>query len=69
MTAQMGNAYHNLPGIHNGSEIISEYQRLIEVKNKDINEYNSIRDGMLKHCELDTLSMVEILKVLKDAIK
>lgn len=65
----MEEAYHNLPIVHNGGEAKSEYLKLIELKDKDINEYNRIREGMLKYCELDTLSMVEILKVLRNALK
>ncbi len=64
----MAEAYHNLSVVHNGGEAKTEYARLMEVKDKDKDEYERIRTGMLEYCKLDTLSMVEILKVLKSAI-
>jgi len=61
---QLANAYHDLPGVHNGSEAQVAFPKLISIKNNSL-EYLKMRSSMLKYCELDTLSMVEILKTLK----
>ena len=39
-----------------------------KLMNMEGNEYKETREGMLKYCELDTWSMVEILKVLYKVI-
>lgn len=62
----MEDNYHNLPVVHNGGEALSMFPKLIELKGTK--EYLDVRYGMLKYCELDTLSMVEILKVLKKSV-
>ncbi|MBR6934837.1 MAG: DUF2779 domain-containing protein [Clostridia bacterium] len=62
----MAEAYHRLPVVHNGYEALSMFPRLIALKGMP--EYAAVRKGMLAYCELDTRSMVEILKVLRAAI-
>lgn len=64
---KMEDAYHALPFVHNGGEAMTAFPKMMEGKRDE--EYQRNRIGMLKYCELDTLSMVEILKVLWDAIK
>lgn len=63
----MEDAYHALPFVHNGGEAMTAFPKMMENKNDP--KYQEKREGMLRYCELDTLSMVEILKVLWDAIK
>ena len=62
----MENAFHNLPVVHNGGEALSMFPRLVKMTGK---EYEETRNGMLKYCELDTLSMVEILKILYKVVE
>jgi len=62
----MEEAYHNLPVVHNGGEALSMFPKLVKMTGK---EYEDTRWGMLKYCELDTWSMVEILKVLYEEVK
>ena len=61
----MENAYHALPLVHDGKEALAMFKKLMATK--DPIELNRIRQGMLEYCKLDTLSMVKILRVLKDA--
>lgn len=63
----MEEAYHNLPLVHNGAEALAMFPKLIELKGTK--EYNFVRNAMLEYCKLDTLSMVEILKQLRNKIK
>ena len=63
----MKDAYKNLDIIHNGGEALTYFHKMIHTKDKE--EKERIRNSMLKYCELDTLSMVEILKVLKESVK
>lgn len=63
----MENAYHELPYVHNGGEAMTEFPKMMEMDRNE--DYQKKRKGMLSYCELDTLSMVEILKVLWAAIK
>ncbi|MDY5983198.1 MAG: hypothetical protein SPJ17_05830 [Anaeroplasma sp.] len=64
----MKNAYHNLSVVHKGDEALIIFFKMLELKEKDNNEYERIRKGMLEYCELDTKSMVEILAVLRKSI-
>lgn len=57
----MEEAYHELPVVHNGGEALTMFLKLVKMTGE---EYQKTRDGMLKYCELDTWSMVEILKVV-----
>ena len=55
--------YHNLEGIHNGSEAMESYANL---DNYSKEEQEVIRNNLLKYCELDTYAMVKIYKKLKE---
>jgi len=64
---EMEEAYHNLPVVHNGGEALTMFPKMIEMN--DINKRKYTRDGMLKYCELDTLSMVNVLNKLWEVVK
>ena len=55
--------YHNLEGIHNGSEAMNSYANLANYSKE---EQEIIRNNLLKYCQLDTYAMVKIYKKLKD---
>ena len=55
--------YHNLEGIHNGSEAMDSYANL---GNYSKEEQEIIRNNLLKYCELDTYAMVKIYVKLKE---
>ncbi|MCQ2792023.1 MAG: DUF2779 domain-containing protein [Bacilli bacterium] len=54
-------AYQELPGVHNGAEALSIFDVMLK---QEGNQRATTREGMLKYCELDTLSMVWILNKL-----
>ena len=54
--------YHALPVVHNGSEAMDIYPKMLEA---DPIEKERIRDGLLKYCCLDTLAMVKVLEKIK----
>ena len=58
--------YHALPVVHNGSEAMSIYPKMLEA---DPEEKQKIRDGLLQYCCLDTLAMVKVLRKLMAAVK
>lgn len=58
---QMAEAYHQLPVVHNGNEALTMYPKMIKMTGK---QYETIRQGMLDYCCLDTLSMVKVLDQL-----
>lgn len=53
--------YHNLEGIHNGGEAMSEFPAM---KEKTPEERAIIRHNLLKYCELDTYAMVKVWQEL-----
>ena len=55
--------YKNLELIHNGSEAMDSFQKII---NKTEEEQNYIRERLLRYCELDTYAMVKIYEKLKE---
>jgi len=57
-------ACKDLPVVHNGGEASSLWGNLPSFT--DRTEIDSIRRGLLEYCKLDTLAMVEILKVLRE---
>ncbi len=65
---KMEDAYHQLPIVHNGGEALAMFIPLV-TKLKGTPEYDKVRQGMLDYCCLDTLSMVEIMKVLRKAVE
>ena len=58
--------YSKLPGVKKGDEAMDIFPK---IKDKDAEEAEEIRKGLLKYCELDTYSMVKVFDKLKDAIK
>ena len=53
--------YHNLEGVHNGSEAMSTFANLINMTKQ---EQEIVRHNLLKYCELDTYAMVKIWQKL-----
>lgn len=53
--------YHNLDGVHNGSEAMDIFPR---IKNMPSDEAEKARRDLLKYCELDTFAMVKVLQAL-----
>ncbi|MBI9099033.1 MAG: DUF2779 domain-containing protein [Spirochaetaceae bacterium] len=65
LVPQMSDAYEKLHFIHNGTEAMNVFPRLIEMDKEERGKY---RKALLKYCELDTLAMVKILEVLRDSV-
>lgn len=65
MVPEMEDAYKKLD-INNGSKAMTAFANLPHVESKE--EREKIREDLLKYCELDTLSMVEIHKALKETV-
>ncbi|WP_104749298.1 DUF2779 domain-containing protein [Helicobacter cynogastricus] len=59
-------AYKNLELVHNGTEAMEVYERMPQMPKKEQEKY---KKALLEYCKLDTLAMVEVLKVLKIAVK
>ena len=57
--------YHNLPTVHNGSEASDAFARMGDLPPEEI---QTLRAGLLKYCELDTLAMVKLLDRLRDVV-
>ena len=55
--------YHNLDGIHNGSEAMTAFP---DLKNLPAEERETIRKNLLLYCKLDTYAMVKIWQKLKE---
>lgn len=53
--------YHNLEGVHNGSEAMDLFPR---IKDLPIDEQAKARYNLLKYCELDTYAMVKVWEEL-----
>jgi len=53
--------YHNLEGVHNGSEAMSLFPK---IKNMPVEEQKIARENLLKYCELDTFAMVKVWQEL-----
>ena len=58
--------YHNLEGVHNGSEAMATYANLGTFTKE---EQQKIRHNLLKYCELDTYAMVKIWEKLNEVVK
>ncbi len=54
--------YHNLDGVHNGSEAMDIFPRM---KNMPPEEREKARKNLLEYCKLDTYAMVKILRELE----
>lgn len=57
--------YHNLDGVHNGSEASAAFATMTAHTPEEIKE---IRNNLLKYCGLDTYAMVKVLGKLKEAV-
>ena len=55
--------YHNLPLIHDGGEAP---QAFLSLKGKSKEEQETIREGLLKYCGLDTYALVKIWEKFKE---
>ena len=53
--------YHNLEGVHNGSEAMSIFPR---IKDMLPDEQAQARENLLRYCELDTYAMVKVWQKL-----
>ena len=58
--------YHNLDGVHNGSEAMTIFPK---IKDMPPNEQQIARHNLLKYCELDTYAMVKVWEKLMEAVK
>lgn len=58
--------YHNLEQIHNGSEAMSIFPKIIYMPKE---EQETTRHNLLKYCELDTYAMVKIWEELKRVVE
>ncbi len=56
--------YHELEGIHNGTEAMSMYPKMKDIEPE---EREKIRRSLLAYCRLDTLAMVKVWEELKRA--
>jgi len=63
LAPHMADAYKELELVQNGGDAMNTFPKLIEMDDNTRIEY---KQALLKYCELDTLSMVEILKTLKN---
>lgn len=53
--------YHNLEGVHNGSEAMTLFPKIKDMPEK---EQKEARRNLLKYCELDTYAMVKVWEEL-----
>ena len=53
--------YHNLEGVHNGSEAMDIFPRIKDMSPEDA---ATARHNLLKYCELDTYAMVKVWEEL-----
>lgn len=58
--------YHNLDGVHNGSEASAVFADLV---NHTPEEIAVMRQNLLKYCGLDTYAMVMVLRKLKETVE
>ncbi len=58
--------YHNLEGVHNGSEAMNTFTNLGNLSKE---EQKVVRHNLLKYCELDTYAMVKIWDKLESITK
>ncbi len=58
--------YHNLEGVHNGSEAMTLFPKLKDLQQE---EQTIARKNLLKYCELDTYAMVKIFLKLVELNK
>ena len=58
--------YHNLEGIHNGSEAMTIFPK---IKDMPPEEQAVTRNNLLAYCKLDTYAMVKVWEALIEAVK
>ena len=58
--------YHNLEGIHNGSEAMSIFPKLSQMSPQEAAE---TRKNLLAYCKLDTYAMVKLWEKLIEVSK
>lgn len=58
--------YHNLEGVHNGSEAMSSYANMASLPKK---EQEILKHNLLEYCKLDTYAMVKIYEKLKEVVE
>lgn len=58
--------YHNLEGVHNGSEASASFAEMV---NHTPEEIDKMRENLLKYCGLDTYAMVKVLNKLKSLVE
>ena len=57
--------YHNLEGVHNGTEASATFAEMADMEPDKLEEY---REYLLKYCGLDTYAMVKVWEKLKRVI-
>lgn len=57
--------YHNLEGVHNGSEASDTFKRMATMSAEELEEY---RQYLLKYCGLDTFAMVKVWEKLNESV-
>ena len=62
----MNDAYSNLDHVHNGGEAMNAFAKLDNMTDKE--EIKSLRESLLRYCELDTLAMAKILEKLRELV-
>ena len=55
--------YHNLEGVHNGSEASATFLRMEQMNPQELEKY---RGHLLKYCGLDTYAMVKVWEKLRE---
>lgn len=58
--------YHNLEGVHNGSEAMTVFPKIKDMSPEDAAE---TRKNLLEYCKLDTYAMVKVWGALTEAAK
>ena len=58
--------YHNLEGVHNGSEAMTIFPKIKDMPPEDAAE---TRKNLLEYCKLDTYAMVKVWEALTEAAK
>jgi len=66
LVPEMNDAYSNLDLVHNGGEAMNAFAKLDNMTDKE--EVKSLRESLLRYCELDTLAMVKILEKLRGLV-
>lgn len=58
--------YHNLEGVHNGTEAMTIFPK---IKDMPSDKQQEARHNLLKYCELDTYAMVKVWEKLVEAVR